>query len=149
MSGIEPQPMFVDTGPLYARFDRDDALHERTVELFERIRTGDLLYRPVHTSRYVLAETTRLLVQRVSHEAASTALGAIRAGVLFTVLDVDEDQFEAACNQFVQYDDQTITLVDHLSGVLADSKDASHVFTFDTDDFQTLGFDTVPDDIEG
>jgi hypothetical protein len=44
---------------------------------------------------------------------------------LFTVLDVDEDQFEAACNQFVQYDDQTITLVDHLSGVLADSKDTS------------------------
>jgi predicted nucleic acid-binding protein len=87
-------------------------------------------------------------VQRVSHEAASTALGAIRAGGLFTVLDVDEDQFEAACNQFVQYDDQTITLVDHLSSVLADSKDASHVFTFDTDDFQTLGFDTVPDDID-
>lgn len=85
----------------------------------------------------------------VSHEAASTALKAIRAGGLSTVLDVDEDQFEAACNQFVQYDDQTITLVDHLSGVLADSKDASHVFTFDTDDFQRLGFDTVPDDIEG
>jgi hypothetical protein len=33
------------------------------IELFERIRTGDLLYRPVSTSRYILAETTRLLVQ--------------------------------------------------------------------------------------
>jgi predicted nucleic acid-binding protein len=140
--------MFVDTGPFYARFDEDDALHERTVEFFERIRTGNLLYRPVYTSRYVLAETTRLLVQRVSHEAASTALGAIRDGELFTVLEVDEAHFDAACDQFVQYDDQTITLVDHLSSVLADSKGASHVFTFDSDDFQTLGFDIVPDDID-
>jgi predicted nucleic acid-binding protein len=68
MSGVEPTPLFVDTGPFYARFDRDDGLHDRATELFERIRTGDLLYRPVYTSRYVLAETTRLLVQRVSHE---------------------------------------------------------------------------------
>jgi len=62
MSGIEPTPLFVDTGPFYACFDSDDALHDQTVEFFERIRTGDLLYRPVYTSRYVLAETTRLLV---------------------------------------------------------------------------------------
>jgi predicted nucleic acid-binding protein len=44
MSGIEPTPLFVDTGPFYARFDRDDGLHDRAVELFERIRTADLFY---------------------------------------------------------------------------------------------------------
>jgi predicted nucleic acid-binding protein len=93
MSGIEPTPLFVDTGPFYARFDGDDGFHDRASELFKRIRTGDLLYRPVYTSRYVLAETTRLLVQRVSHEAASTALSAIRNGELFTVLTADEDRF--------------------------------------------------------
>jgi len=45
MSGAEPTPLFVDTGPFYARFDADDALHDQTVDIFERIRTGDLLYR--------------------------------------------------------------------------------------------------------
>jgi predicted nucleic acid-binding protein len=146
MSGIEPTSLFVDTGPFYARFDGDDSLHDQATELFERIRTGDLLYRPVYTSRYVLAETTRLLVQRVSHEAASTALSAIRSGELFTVLAVDEERFEAACEQFAHYDDQTITLVDHLSSVLAETHDATHVFTFDPDDFRTLGLTAVPDD---
>ncbi len=91
MSGIDSTPLFVDTGPFYARFDADDSLHDRSIEFFERIRTGDLLYRPVYTSRYVLAETTRLLVQRVSHEAARTALSAIRNGELFTVLVADEN----------------------------------------------------------
>lgn len=144
MSGIEPRPLFVDTGPLYARFDEDDALHDRTIGLFERIRAGDLLYRPVYTSRYILAETTRLLLHRVSHEAATTALTAIRRGELFTVLEVGDDQFTLACKQFEQYDDQMITLVDHLSGVLAESRDVTHVFTFDSDDFRTLGLTPVP-----
>lgn len=146
MSGIEPTPLFVDTGPFYARFDGDDGLHDRATELFERIRTANLLYRPVYTSRYVLAETTRLLVQRVSHEAASAALCAIRNGELFTILTVDEDRSEAACERFGQYDDQTITLVDHLSGVLAEAHDATHILTFDPDDFRTLDLTAVPDD---
>lgn len=146
MSGLEPTPLFVDTGPFYARFDDDDAHHDRTISLFEQIRTGEPLYRPVYTSRYILAETTRLLLYRVSHEAALTALTAIRRGELFTVLDVDDDRFERACEQFEQYDDQEITLVDHLSGVLAEERDVTHVFTFDPDDFRTLGFTAVPGD---
>jgi predicted nucleic acid-binding protein len=30
--------------------------------------------------------------------------------------------------------------------VLADERDVEHVFTFDPDDFRTLGFTVVPDD---
>lgn len=146
MSGIEPRPLFVDTGPLYARFDTDDEHHDRTVNLFQGIRTGDPLYRPVYTSRYILAETTRLLLYHVSHEAASTALTATRHSELFTVLAVDDDRFARACEQFQQYDDQEITLVDHLSGILAEAHDVTHVFTYDLDDFRTLGFTAVPGD---
>jgi hypothetical protein len=40
------------------------------------------------------------MVQRVGHEAASTARSAIRNGALFTTLTVDEERFEAACEQF-------------------------------------------------
>lgn len=146
MTGIEPTPLFVDTGPFYARFDTDDEHHERTARIFEGIRTGDHLYRPVYTSRYVLAETTRLLLQNVSHEAAITALNAIRQGELFTVLTVNDDLFERACEQFEGYDDQEITLVDHLSGILAEEQDVTHVFTYDPDDFRTLGFTALPGD---
>lgn len=149
MSGIEPDPLFVDTGPFYARFDADDASHDPAMALFERIRTGDLLYRPVYTSRYVLAETTRLLLHRVGHEAANTALDSIRQGELFTVLEASEAQFDDACEQFEQYDDQTITLVDHLSTVLSHGEGVDRVFTFDPDDFRTFGFTAIPGDTDG
>jgi predicted nucleic acid-binding protein len=76
----------------------------------------------------------------------TTALSAIRRGELFIILRVDEGRFEAACERFAQYDDQTIRLVDHLSGVLAEAHDATHVLTFDPDDFRTLGLTAVPDD---
>lgn len=33
-----------------------------------------------------------------------------------------------------------------MSGVLADDRGIEHVFTFDPDDFRTLGFVAVPDD---
>lgn len=78
-----------------------------------------------------------------------TALRAIRQGELFTVLAVDTERFEFACEQFERHDDQTITLVGHLSGVLADSRDVPHVFTFDPDDFRILGFTAVPGDTGG
>lgn len=41
MSGIDPTPLFVDTGPFYARFDDADAHHDRTIRLFEQMRTGE------------------------------------------------------------------------------------------------------------
>jgi predicted nucleic acid-binding protein len=144
MSGLDPTPLFVDTGPFYARFDENDAHHEHATSIFRDIRNGTLLYRPVYTSRYVLAEATRLLVQRVGHDAATTALRAIRGSDLFRVLEVDDDRFDRACDQFEQYDDHTISLVDHLSGVLAESRDTAHVFTFDPDDFETIGLTPIP-----
>lgn len=144
MSRIEPRPLFVDTGPFYARFDETDQHHELAKRHFERLRTTDLLYRPVYTSRYILAETTRLLLYRVSHEAAVTALSAIRDGELFTVVTVDDDDFEVACDRFQQFDDQTISLVDHLSGALCTKHDIQHVFTFDPDDFETIGLTPIP-----
>lgn len=54
--------------------------------------------------------------------------------------------FAAVCNEFYRYDDQDSSLVDHAAGVLAAERDAEHVFTFDPDDFRTLGFTVVPDD---
>lgn len=51
--------------------------------------------------------------------------------------------FEAAVTQFDRYDDQAISLVDHLTGVLADERDVEQIFAFDSD-FRTLKFTLVP-----
>lgn len=59
---------------------------------------------------------------------------------------MDETSFDLACVEFARYDDQRISFVDHTSGVLADENDIEHVFSFDVDDFHTLGFTVVPED---
>ena len=141
-----PTPLFVDTGAFYARLDEDDAHHARATALFDAIQAGDLPYRPLFTTGYVLAELVTLVLARANAALATTALRRIRASQSVTVLHPDEPMFSAVCNEFYRYDDHDISLVDHATGVLADKHDVEHVFTFDPDDFRTLGFTAVPDD---
>ncbi|WP_254547224.1 type II toxin-antitoxin system VapC family toxin [Halomarina pelagica] len=138
-----PTPLFIDTGAFYAWYDDDDEQHDRAVAVFHGIQTADLPYRPLYTSRYVLAELTRLILYRKGHAPARSALERIRTSSVFTVLSVSPEQFATACDEFARYDDQQISLVDHISAVLAQEHDIEHVFAFDSD-FATLGFTRVP-----
>lgn len=142
------QPLFVDTGAFYAWFKPDDDDHDRATAVFEGIQSGELPYRPLLTSRYVLSELATLTLYHVGHSEAVTAFDTIRDSETFNVLPVDEAVFTAARKQFGQYDDHEISFVDHLSGVLAQEYDVERVFAFDSD-FRTLGFTLVAEDIGG
>jgi predicted nucleic acid-binding protein len=139
------QPLFVDTGAFYAWFKPDDDDHARATAVFDGIQSGELPYRPVLTSRYVLSELATLTLYHVGHREAVKAFDTIRESETFSVLPADEAVFTAAREQFGQYDDQEISFVDHLSGVLAREYDVERVFAFDSD-FRTLGFTVVPED---
>lgn len=145
MSTGAPVPLFVDTGGFYAAYVEDDANHDRADVVFEAIQTGER-YGPVFTSRYVLAELTTVILYRKSHRRAVSTLEEIRSSETVNVLPVDGTTFDAAHERFVQYDDQKIAFFDHLGGVIARQYEVNHVFTFDPDDFRTLGFTVVPDD---
>lgn len=144
MSGA-PQPLFIDTGGFFAHVVEDDANHERATAVFETIATGEA-YGPVFTSRYVLAELATLLLYRTSHRKAVTALAEIRDSETINLLPVGPETFTKTCEQFDQYDDQEISFIDHLSGVLATTHDIQHIFAFDSD-FAILGFTCVPADV--
>lgn len=148
MSHDGAAPLFVDTAAFYARFQPNDQYHQKTMDVFSAIRQGELVFRPLYTSRFVLAELSRLLLYYSGHEAATRALAAIRDSESFVVLSVDSETFEEACTRFGQYDDQQISLTDHVSAVLADEHDVEHVFSYDTADFQTLEFTLVPATVE-
>ena len=139
-------PLFVDTGAFYARLDESDAHHQRAQAIFDAIKSGDLPYRPLYTNRYVLAELATLTLGRVGHAAAVGTLERIRESPTFNVEPVGEATFTSTCEQFAQYDDQEISFFDHITGVMARERDVEHVFTFDPDDFRTLGFTVVPAD---
>lgn len=146
MSGPRARPLFVDTSALYAHIDEDDENHERARAVFDGIGAGDLVYRPLLVTGHVIAEVVTLAMHHLRPSAANDALSRLRNSSLFTVLHPDAHSFAAASQQLGRYDDQRITLVDHLTAVLADDRDAGQVFTFD-DDFRTLGFTLVPEDV--
>lgn len=141
-----PVPLFVDTAAFFARFNERAREHDRARAVFDGIRSGALPYAPLFTSRYVLAELATLMVRKVGHAPAVTALSTIREAESFNVLPVESADFDRACEQFGRYDDKQISFVDHASGVLASERGVDHVFTFDTADFHTLGFTVVPVD---
>lgn len=140
-------PLFIDTGALFAYYNTNDTggRHARARAVFDAIQTGELAYRPLLTSRFVLAELATLLVRKVDHVTAVRALDGIRSSPAFTICTLDESGFETTCEQFEQYDDQQISWIDHSSAVLAHEHDATHVFAFDSD-FATLGLTRVPAD---
>lgn len=140
-------PLFVDTGALFAYYNASDTgnRHTRARSVFEAIQAGELAYRPLLTSRYVLAELATLLRRKVGHSTAVNAMSDIRDSPAFTICRLDEEAFAATCEQFEQYADQQISFIDHSSAVVAHAHDANHVFAFDSD-FATLGLTRVPVD---
>lgn len=142
----QPAPLFIDTAAFFARFNERTREHERARAIFQGIQSGRLAYGPLFTSRYVLSELATLMLRKVGHRPAVNALTTIRDGKSFNVLPVAGEPFDRTCTRFAKYDDQQISFVDHTSAVLADDHGIDHVFTFDRDDFRTLGFTVVPDD---
>lgn len=146
MSGPGVPPLLIDTGAFYARYDESASRHERATAVFDAIASGEVQYRPLYTTTHVLAELATLLMRKRGHMAAVRGLTRLRESAAFTVIQPTEDEFDNACAQFERYDDQDITLVDHLTAVVADERDTDHIFAFDSD-FRTLGCTLVPEDV--
>lgn len=138
-------PLFIDTGAFFAYYNDRDKHHERTRTVFHAIQSGELAYEPLYTTRFVLAELTTLLLYKIDQQTASRALGEILTANSINVIRVDSSTFTDARTAFDQYDDQTITLVNHLTAVLAGEYETEYVFAFDSD-FSTLGLTRVPVD---
>ena len=141
----EPKPLFVDTNAFVALFDEDDHHYERANRVLDGIQEQSLSYGPLFTSRYVLSETATVLLYGVGHREAVQALTTIRESSTFNILNVTTPMFERTAQQFAAYDDQEISFVDHLNGVLSDEFDIDHIFAFEQD-FRTLGLTRVPVD---
>ncbi|UPM45272.1 type II toxin-antitoxin system VapC family toxin [Halocatena salina] len=145
MSRAGATALFLDTGALFARFVDNAPRHERARAVFDAIQTGELAYRPLYTSTYVLDELTTLIRRKHTHERASATLDRLRQSDSLTLIHPSEADFEAACVQFARYDDHAISFTDHMTGVLAIDRDIEHIFAFDGD-FRTLGLTLVPAD---
>lgn len=146
MSSPGAPPLLIDTGAFYARYDESASRHERATAVFDAIASGEVQYQPLYTTTHVLVELATLLMRKRGHTTAVRGLTRIRESAAFTVVHPTEDEFDDTCAQLERYDDQGITLVDHLTAVVADERDTDHIFAFDSD-FRTLGYTLVPADV--
>jgi predicted nucleic acid-binding protein len=146
MTGLGATPLFVDTGAFFAHVVENSPRHERARAVMNAIHAGDLHFRPLYTTGYVLGELTTLILREKDHKTALDTLNRIRRSPAVRVFHPDASQFDTACERFEQFDDQHISFVDHTTAALAEQFDTDHVFAFDSD-FGTMGFSLVPDDI--
>lgn len=136
-------PLFVDTNAIVAHEYARASRHDEVRPVIQAIGANDLPYYPLVTNQYVLDEVVSLLLSRSGTRVAHQALARILDTETFRVLDVEPSLVDRAIEQFRDYDDQSISLTDHVIAIQADDYGIEHIFSYDGG-FRTLGFATLP-----
>jgi predicted nucleic acid-binding protein len=119
--------MLVDTGPLVALFDPQDAQHERCVEALREIREAIATTMPVLTEAF--------------HMLGPASLGADRLrdfieGGGMSVWFFDRSSLTRAFELMESYADRPMDLADASLVASAEALNVKRVFTIDRNDFQ-------------
>jgi len=141
--GDESVPLFVDTNAIVAHQYPRASRHDEVRPVIQAIGANDLSYYPLVTNQYVLDEVVSLLLSHAGTRTAHQALTQVIETETFRVLDVEPSLVDRAIEQFQVYDDQSISLTDHVIAIQAADYGIDHVFSYDGG-FRTLGFTTLP-----
>lgn len=118
------QKSLIDSGPLYALYDRSDSYHERVID-FIRSYKGSL-----YTSNFVVAEVSHLLRKSLNAQIAFWEF--IRAGGLL-VLEFKKEYYHRVLELAKKYHDLPMDLADGSLIVLSEYHNISNVITIDGD----------------
>ena len=117
--------ILADTTPLYGAIDTSDQFHARAQAEIQRIAKEKLI---VVVSFPVYIETYSLLLYRLGFEQANRfSQNCLESANL---LNPTEEQYLKAIKKVQQFPDQTITIVDALTAILADELNMP-VWTYD------------------
>jgi len=117
--------ILADTTPLYGAIDTSDQFHARAQAEIQRIAKEKLI---VVVSFPVYIETYSLLLYRLGFEQANRfSQNCLESANL---LNPTEEQYLKAIKKVQQFLDQTITIVDALTAILADELNIP-VWTYD------------------
>lgn len=117
--------ILADTTPLYGAIDTSDQFHARAQAEIQRIAKEKLI---VVVSFPVYIETYSLLLYRLGFEQANRfSQNCLESANL---LNLTEEQYLKAIKKVQQFPDQTITIVDALTAILADELNIP-VWTYD------------------
>lgn len=129
--------IFVDTSALYALLDRDDQMHRRAAETWERLlRDGSV----VITTNYVVVETSALVQRRLGGDAVQALHTALLP--LLSIEWIGEAVHSAAVQVLLGSARRKLSLVDCTSFPVMRAAGAGSAFCFDAH-FRQQGFELL------
>jgi hypothetical protein len=134
-------PVLIDTGVLYAYFDRQDAWHDRAARLLHVEAGGLVLPSPV------IPEVDHLLGERLGRRARATFYRGLLEDAYF-VVDVPRPLYARVDEIHRRFPALNLGFVDAAVAALAESLEVRRIATTDRRDFVPLaaafGFELLP-----
>ena len=135
--------LFLDSGAFIARARRGDPYHEEATDTFLGISRGDLPYRILYTSNYIIDETVTFLLYEAGERVAVEVLRALRSSPNLVLLHVSGEVEAVADDVFSRYASSRISYTDCTTKVLMEMESIDTAFAFDRD-LEVLGFHRIP-----
>lgn len=135
--------LFLDSGAFIARARRNDPYHEAAMDTFSGISRGDLPYKLLYTSNYVIDETVTFLLYEAGSHVAVEVLRALRSSPYLVVLHVSEEVEATADEFFARFASSRLSYTDCTTKVLMEQEGIDTSFAFDRD-LEVLGFRRIP-----
>ena len=133
--------IFVDTGPLLARFLEKDQHHRQALATWNTVKNQSI---GCVTSSFVIGEFVTLLSRRAGSAFATKCAKPIWNSPTFTILRPTQADEIEALDLMAQYHDQDFSFTDALSFVLMKQQHITSAFSFDNH-FRTVGFSLWPE----
>lgn len=134
--------LFVDSSAFIAIVNAGDSWHGKALELLGKIEKGDLEFKRIVTSDYVIDETITRLRYSVGYKEAVEWGRNILVSNVVERINVDEEIFNRAWELFEKYDDKMLSFTDCTSFSIMEKMGIRKVFAFD-EDFDKVGFETL------
>ena len=131
--------IFIDAGPLLARYHGRDQYHERALETWDRVnRLADICV----TSNLVLSEVFTLLGRRMGYAFAAERAQMIYHSDRLTIIRSTQEEELRALEFFTKFADQNVSFTDCISFAIMHKRRIHQVFSFDRH-FTLAGFQLI------
>ena len=137
---IYQKSVFVDTGPLYALFNKKDNDSQKALSCLESIRRNKL---PIYVSNITIIETHKRLLFDLGYTKAIEFLVSIYDGSIPILRLTEQDESEAK-RILLKFSDQDFTLYDAINFSIMKRFGLSKAFSFDSH-FKIFGFEKIPE----
>jgi predicted nucleic acid-binding protein len=126
--------VFVDTSGIFALLVKNDSMHSRARESFDRFAKSRAR---LYSSSFVLVETTALLHKRIGLDAVRDYNTKILP--LLEIIWMDKEWYSRAIQRLFLQSRKDVSLVDCFSFEIMESLEISLAFAFDKH-FEEMGF---------